>query len=198
MNKPIASIRPFRLLALLPAVLAACSSGPSAPRAVLDENTGVTINAVSAPLLFVRIHGDANSGARDYVTLVAAENDNAGKYTDLFLMYRWSISFHGMAPQPPQNAGRIVLEADGREIVLQPMPEIPVDLSRHEDLFVPEGDRVEKYAYLTNFDTMRAIAESHTLTLRLPQEPEAPDTPFALWRDGRPALNQLVNQLNGS
>jgi len=82
--------------------------------------------------------------------------------------------------------------------VLQPLDTIPVDLSRSKDLFVPEGERVVKYAYQINFDTMRAIAGSHELKLRLPQEPEEPDTPFTLWRDGRPALGQLVNQLNGS
>lgn len=178
--------------------LSGCATAPSAPHSVLDERTGVTINAVSAPLVFVRIHGDANTGARDYVTLVAAEQDNAGRYTDLFLMYRWSISFHGMAPEPAQNAGRLVLLADGHDIELQPLERIPVDISLAKALFVPEGDRVAKYAYHVSLETMRAVAASHELAVRLPQEPEEPQTPFTLWRDGRPALTQLVSQLSGS
>jgi hypothetical protein len=185
-------------LLLLALCVSGCSGTPSGPRSVLDERTGVTINAVSAPLVFVRIHGDANTGARDYVTLVAAEQDNAGKYTDLFLMYRWSITFHGMAPAPPPNAGQLLLQVDGRDMALQPLDRIPVDISLSKELFVPEGDRVAKYAYHVNLDTMRAVAESHQLAVRLPQEPEEPQTPFTLWRDGRPALTQLVSQLGGS
>lgn len=185
----------FVLLALC---ASGCSGTPSGPRSVLDERTGVTINAVSAPLVFVRIRGDANTGARDYVTLVAAEQDNAGKYTDLLLMYRWSITFHGMAPEPPQNAGQLVLLVDGRDIALQPLDRIPVDVSLGKELFVPEGDRVAKYAYHVNLETMRAVASSHELSVRLPLEPEEPQTPFTLWRDGRTALRQLVSQLSGS
>jgi hypothetical protein len=43
---------------------------------------------------------------------------------------------------------------------------------------------------------MRLIAMSHDLTVSLPDEPA--DAAFWLWRDGRPALAQLVKQLTGS
>ncbi len=165
---------------------------------MLDEHSGVTINAVSAPLVFGRIHRDSKSAARDYVTLVAAEQDNAGKYTQLFLMYRWSRSFGGQAPQPEQNAGTLVVVADGREILMEPLERIPIDPAHTKDLFLPASDLTAKYAYLTNFETMRAIANSHELLVKLPKEHDSPDTPFTLWEDGRAALAQLVNQLNGS
>jgi hypothetical protein len=187
-----------RSLLWLPLLLAACSTPPSASRAMLDEHSGVTINAVSAPLVFGRIHRDSKSAARDYVTLVAAEQDNAGKYTQLFLMYRWSRSFGGPAPQPEQNAGSLVVVADGREIRMEPLERIPIDLAHTKDLFLPASDLTAKYAYSTNFETMRAIANSHELLVKLPQEHDAPETPFLLWEDGRAALTQLVNQLNGS
>jgi hypothetical protein len=187
-----------RSLLLLPVVLAACSTPPTASRAVLDEHSGVTINAVSAPLVFGRIHRDTKSAARDYVTLVAAEQDNAGKYTQLFLMYRWSRSFGGQAPQPEQNAGTLVVVADGREFVMEPLDRMPIDLADTKDLFLPVSDLAAKYAYLTNFETMRAIASSHELIVKLPKEHDAPDTPFSLWEDGRAALAQLVSQLSGS
>ena len=195
MSSRVAFLRSFLLL--LPAVLVACATPPSDPHAVLDERSGVTLNAVSAPLLFYRIHGNPQSGARDYVTLVAVEQDNAGKYTQLFLMYRWSLSFNGYAPQPKQNTGRLVVVADGRELVMEPLDRIPIDLASSKDFFVP-NDQAVKYAYLTDFETMRDIAGSHELFVKLPQEEEAPETPFTLWRDGRAALAQLVNQLNGS
>jgi hypothetical protein len=187
-----------RSLLLLPVVLAACSTPPSAPRAILDEHSGLTINAVSAPLLFGRIHRDVKSAARDYVTLVAAEADNAGKYTQLFLMYRWSRSFDGQASQPEQNVGTLVVVADGREIVMEPLDRMPIDLGDNKDLFLPASYLTAKYAYLTNFETMRAIASSHELSVKLPKEHDAPDTPFSLLGDGRAALAQLVSQLNGS
>jgi len=187
-----------RSLLLLPVLLAACSTPPTTSRAILDERSGVTINAVSTPLVFGRIHPDVKLAARDYVTLVAAEQDNAGKYTQLFLMYRWSRSFGGEVRQPEQNAGTLVVVADGREIVMRPLDRIPIDLAHTRDLFMPASELTAKYAYLTNFETMRAIASSHELIVKLPQERDAPETPFALWDDGRAALAQLVNQLNGS
>lgn len=178
------------------AALAACSSGPGAPQSVLDENTGITINAVSEPLLFARVREDVGASTRDYITLVALESDNAGNYTQLLLLYRWSVSFKGRAAPPPGNSGRLVIQADGSEIELQPLDQIPIDLSRNKALFVPDGPDVRKYAYRTDFATMRRIASSHDLAVRLPQE--SPETPIPLWRDGRPALAQLVQQLNGS
>jgi hypothetical protein len=188
------------VLAILASVcasaLVSCSSGPGPPQSVLDENTGVTLNAVSEPMLFARVREDVGASTRDYVTLVAMEIDNAGKYTQLLLMYRWSVSFKGRATPPPQNSGRLVIEADDLKIELQPMGRMPVDLSRNKVLFVPGAPEVQKYAYLTDFATMRRIASSHDLAVRLPQEP--PDTPIPLWRDGRPALAQLIQQLNGS
>ena len=187
-----------RSVLLLPVVLAACSTPPSAPRAILDEHSGVTINAVSSPLVFGRIHRDVKSAARDYVTLVAAEEDNAGKYTQLFLMYRWSRSFDGQAPPPEQNAGTLVVIADGREIMMEPLERMPIDLADSKGLFLPASYLMAKYAYLTNFETMRAIASSHDLIVKLPKEHDAPDTPFSLLGDGRAALAQLVSQLSGS
>lgn len=180
----------------LAAALAACSSAPLAPQAVLDEHTGLTINAVAEPMLFARVRGDVATSTRDYVTVVAMESDNAGRFTQLLLMYRWSVSFKGRAAPPPENSGRLVIQLDGRELELNPLDRIPLDLSQNKALFVPDGPNVQKYAYLTDFDTMRAIASSHQLAVRLPQD--SPDTPLPLWRDGRTALMQLVQQLNGS
>lgn len=187
-----------RSLLLMCVVLAACSTPPSQSRAILDERSGVTVNVVSAPLVFGRINPNTKSATRDYVTLVAAEQDNAGKYTQLFLMYRWSRSFSGQAPQPEQNAGSLIVVADGREIRMEPLDRIPIDLAHSKDLFLPASDLTVKYAYLTNFETMRAIAESHDLIVKLSKEHDAPDTPFSLWDDGRVALAKFVNELNGS
>ncbi len=126
-----------RWLLLMSVVLAACSTPPDlvASQYPLDEHRSVPINVVSAGLVYGRINPNTKSGTRDYVTLVAAEEDNAGKYTQLFLMYRWSRSFSGQAPQPEQNAGSLIVVADGREIEMEPLDRIPIDLAHSKDLF---------------------------------------------------------------
>jgi hypothetical protein len=178
--------------------LAACATTPGStrePQSVLDERTGVTLNAVSEPIVFTRVQQNASSSVHEYVTLVALEKDNAGKYTQLLLMYRWSVSFKGPLSPPPENAGRLIIHCDDRDLELQPLEQIPVDLSL-KALMVPDGAYVRKYAYLTDFDTLRQIASSHELSVRLPQEDDS--MTMALSRDGRHALSQLVAQLNGS
>jgi hypothetical protein len=176
--------------------LAACSSAPSAPRAVLDEKTGVTINTVAKPLLFARVRTDISGFAHDYVMLVALESDNAGKYMQLFLLYRWPIAGGAEPQQSGQPGGELLIEADGHEIDLHALDRVPIGMTGSKQLFAPQGNDVATFAYRTDFETMRTIAMSHDLSVRMPQEP--PDMPFAIWQDGRAALAQLVNQLNGS
>jgi len=191
------SNRVLAILAIVELALAACSSTSTAlaPKAVLDEHTGLTINAVSEPIVFARVEQNAVSSVHDYVTLVALEKDNAGKYTQLLLMYRWSVAFKGSWGPPPDNAGRLIVHTDSRDLELQPLDQVPVDLSL-KALMVPEGVYVRKYAYLTDFAMLREIAASHELAARLPQEQDS--SPLPLFRDGRAALSQLIQQLNGS
>jgi hypothetical protein len=176
-------------------VVSGCASAPSTPRALLDERTGITLSAVSKPMVFVRAQDSLDASIRQYVTLVALEKDNGGQYTQLLLMYRWNASFKGRAAPAPDHAGRLIIQIDGQDIELQPLDQIPVDLSQ-KALMAPEDANVPKYAYLTDFAMLRRIASSHELAVRLPQEPDS--SPFPLWRDGRPALEQLIQQLNGS
>jgi hypothetical protein len=187
----------FALSALVPMslllTLAACSSVPPAPHPLLDEKTGITMTVVAAPMLFARVRNVASASGHDYVTLVTLENDNAGKYTELLLMYRWSIS---LPAAPGDSSGRLVIQADGRAIEMQPLERVPIDLSRSKELFVPQDVDPVIHAYSIDFETMRLIAMSHDLTVSLPDEPAG--AAFWLWRDGRPALAQLVQQLTGS
>jgi hypothetical protein len=187
----------YALSALVPMsvllVLAACSSVPPAPHPLLDEKTGVTMTVVASPMLFARVRNVASASGHDYVTLVTLEDDNAGKYTELLLMYRWSVS---SPPPPADSTGRLLIQADGHAIEMQPLERIPVDLSRSKELFMPQNVDAVIHAYTIDFQTMRLLASSHDLTVSLPDE--AADATFWLWRDGRPALAQLVQQLTGS
>jgi hypothetical protein len=185
----------FALAAWLLA-FAGCSSVPPVPQSLLEEKTGATITVVSAPISFARVSNDPGASARDYVTLVAVEQDVAGKYTQMFLLHRWSTSIRGAPPTPPSavSAGTLLIRADEREIALQALEQIPIDLSAREQLFMPYSPDAITRAYVTDFATMRLIASSHDLSVHLPQEPV--DGPFLMWRDGRPALEQFLKELN--
>jgi len=181
------------------AFLAACSDVPPGPHNLLDEHTGVTLSVVGAPTLFARVHREAVGPVRDYLTLVAVQKDNAGKYTELLLLYRWSAFYQGAqgaSPATAPSAERLLIEVDGQSIELQALDRVPTDIPRPKDLFVPETSDVAMNAYLTDFETLKRIAMSHQLLIRLPQDPL--DAPFSVWRDGRPALAQFVKEWSGS
>jgi hypothetical protein len=194
---PMASRHPLGILFSFTTLLAvaACSSLPPSPRELLDEHTGATVTVVGAPILFALERHGAPASAHDYLTLVAVQNDDAGKYTELLLMYRWS-AFFGPVPAPPeQSTGELLIDIDGQAIRLQPLERLPPGLPRPKELFVPDTTDAAMRAYVTDLQTMTRIAMSHELTVRLPQE--SLDAPFTLWRDGRPALAQFVKQLSG-
>jgi hypothetical protein len=180
------------------ATSAACSSLPPSPRNLLDEHTGMTVSVAGAPTLFARLRSEpavpAQNPVHDYLTLVAIQKDEAGKYTELLLLYRWSALFGSASDATQQSAGTLLIEVDGLSIELQPMQRVPTDLPRPKDLFLPDTTGVALSAYVTDFQTLKQIATSHQLLIRLPQEPV--DAPYLLWRDGRPALAQFVKELS--
>jgi hypothetical protein len=187
------ALKPFLSFAMLVAV-AACSSVSPGPRDLLDEHTGVTVTVVGAPITFARQPNFQPS--QDFLTLVAIQKDDAGKFTDLLLLYRWSADFGPVSSSPEDNGGKLLIEIDGRSIELQPLPRLPAGLPKPKDLYVPQTTEAAMRAYVTDLETMRRIATSHDLDLRLPQE--SISDPFKLWGDSRPALAQFVKQLSGS
>jgi len=186
------ALRGFLWFAMLVAV-AACSSMPPNPRDLLDEHTGATVTVVGAPITFaLQPDGKSSDG---FLTLVAIQKDDTGKYTELLLLYRWSVFFGSVSSSPQDSAGELRVEIDGHSIDLQPLQRLPAGLPSPKDLFVPDTTEAALRAYVTDLETMRLIAASHELTVRLPQE--SPSGPFVLWHDGRPALAQFVKQLTG-
>jgi hypothetical protein len=196
-------LRGFLWFTMLAAV-AACSSLPPSPRDLLDEHTGATVTVVGAPITFAREpegqssarQPDANGqSSHDFLTLVAIQKDDDGKYTQVLLLYRWSEFFDPVSSSPEESAGGLIIEIDGRSIELQPLPRLPAGLPSPKDLFVPDTTEAAMHAYATDLETMRLIAASHALAVRLPQESLSGS--YNLWRDGRPALAQFVKQLSG-
>ena len=181
------------LLCTMLAATAACSSLPPSPRDLLDDRTGITVSVVGAPIEFA--HEPEGGSAHDFLTLVATQRDEDGKYATLLLLYRWSV-FFGAAPfSSAAGSGDLLIDVDGHSIDLQPLPRLPVGLPQAKDLFVPDTKEGAMRAYATDLDTLRLIATGHELTVRLPKE--FPVGSYTLWHDGRPALDQFVKHLSG-
>ena len=186
------SIRVALILALT--TLAACNGiRPAATsHEMLDEQTGSMVSTVDRPLVFARERIDVAAHARDYATLVAVELDQSGTNNDFLLLYRWSTVDRRMSPPPEAEAGALQILADGRTIDLAPLERAPLDLSRRKELHLPEHGDVVARGYKVEVGTLRYIATSRELTLRMPQEKL--DSPFTIFEDGRKSLGRFVQR----
>ena len=176
------------------AAMAACSSLPTAPRDLVDDRTGITVSVVGAPIELER--APSGAAAHDFLTLVAVQQDDDGKYTALMLLYRWTVYYGGAAFLPESGSGELLIDVDGQSIDLQPLPRLPAGLPSAKDLFVPDTSESAMRAYVTDLATLRRIASSRELIVRLPRE--TPQGSFTPWHDGRPQLEQFVRHLSGS
>jgi hypothetical protein len=120
------------------------------------------------------------------------EVDISGKYSDYLLLYRWSTVDPRMSPPPALSQGELKILAEGREVDLKPLEHLPVSLSRRKQLHVPDQGAVIAHAYKVDAATLRFIATSRELTVRMPQEQL--DMPFKIWEDGRMALSQFAGR----
>jgi hypothetical protein len=182
-------------LILLLAALVSCASQPATPaQEIFDEQTATTLSVVGKPLVFARERTDVEAHARDYVTLVAAEIDRSGQYSEFLLLYRWSTVDPRMSPPPQSGEGALRILADGRAIDLQPLERLPISLKQGRALHVPAHGDIVPRAYNVDAALLRFIAGSRELTVRMPQEQL--NMPFALWEDGRSALAKFVHSVD--
>jgi hypothetical protein len=175
--------------------LAGCvDSQPPTPltQEILDEQSGNTLLVVAAPLEFARERTDVAAHARDYATLVAVEIDSAGTYSDYLLVFRWSTVDPRMSPPPGPEQGLLRILADGRDFELEPLAQLPISLAKRRELHMPPHAEVVAHAYPADAATLRYLASSRTLAVRLPQE--RLEAPFALWGDGRAALRDFLGR----
>ena len=173
--------------------ISACQSVPdTGPRELLDERTGATLTVVSKPVIFARIRTDVAANARDYVHLVAAETNRSGRYSSYLIVYYWSTVDRRMSALPDKSAGKLVLQADGREINLTPLSPMPAAFQNRTDLHAPRAAEALNWVYDVALPTMLYIAESSEVSLRLPDE--SLPVPFVIWSDGRPALREFAQR----
>ncbi len=162
----------------------------SASAEIVDEQTGSTLSVVAKPLVFARERTDVAAHARDYATIVALELDQSGKYAYNLLLYRWSTVDRRMSPPPEDNVGKLQILAEGRTIELAPLERLPIGLAKRKELHTPERGDIVTHAYAIDIATLKFIANSGVLSVRMPQETF--DSPFALWEDGRKELQQFL------
>lgn len=184
------------LMAVALTLSTACiSHRPAATREILDQESGNTLFVATKPLVFARERSDVAAHARDYVMLLAVAVNESGRYREYLLLHRWSTVDRRMLPPVDPNAGELRVLADGRMIDLVPLESIPISLSSRKEFHALNHGDVITHAYAIDLPTLRYIAASRTLVVRLPRE--SLDTPFALWRDGRPDLSQFVMAQGG-
>jgi hypothetical protein len=180
-------------LILALAALPACTSTPNAgSHEILDEQSGNTVLVVARPLVFARERTDVAAHARDYATLVAAELDESGKYSDYLLLYRWSTVDRRMSAPPAADLGNLRILAEGRAIELAPLERLPVGLSQRRELHVPDHADVVAHAYHIDVPTLRFIAGARDIVVFMPEETLG--TPFKLWEDGRRSLDKFLQR----
>ena len=188
-----------RYRTLLVSLLLLCAGcvRPSPPdsRTILDSQSGNTLLLVAHPLIFARERSDVAAYARDYATVVAVELDKAGHYSDYLLLYRWSTVDKRMSAPPQASSGALQIEADDRTIILPALEQLPIAVADADALhFPPHADAVT-YAYDIDLATLRFIALSRHIQLRMPRD--RLQTPFGLWADGRASLAQFVRAEGG-
>jgi hypothetical protein len=174
-------------------LLCACaSSGPAHSKAVLDESSGLSFIVVQRPMVFARARSDVAANARDYLTLVAAEEDRSGKYTRWLIVHRWSTVDPRMQHDPGQNPSQLRIIADDRELTLRRAEPDPAILARRDLLFAPHGSGAQSAAYPVDEATLRYIAFSRLLLLRVGDDTALPA--YSVWADGRDALRSLLSE----
>jgi hypothetical protein len=185
----------FAVTAALITIAAGCTALPApAPSQFLDERTGVTLSVVDAPLVLARERRDIAANARDYLTLVAAERDLAGRRQLILLVHRWSTIDTRVGASDDDDSTRLTLLADGRDIHLTPVAgQLPVEFTQNERLLRPPVDKVVTLAFQTDIATLRYVVSSRQLSASF--DAAKATLPYTMWRDGRESLRQLLDSV---
>lgn len=180
------------LLALLFSV-AGCTSLPEPESiTILDEATGVSIRRVASPIVLARDRREVAANARDYLTLVAVESNQAGRRQLALLVYRWSTIDKRMDAAVDAAARDLLLVSDGRDVLLRPFPgELPTELRPRAALLQPDVAEVSATAYGVDAATLRLLVEGRELAAAFRGVSGARS--YRIWRDGRLALRRFID-----
>jgi len=158
---------------------------------LFDDSTGTTLIVVRQPIVLARARTDVAANARDYLTLVAVQDDRSGKYTSRLLVHRWSTVDPRLVPEDATMPLQLRLFADGRELTFQPIDPMPTVLQRADGLFRPKRAVSRSAAYAVDIATLRYLGMAQVLSARFADD--ALPSSYAMWQDGRAALQALVH-----
>jgi hypothetical protein len=179
-------------LLLLPS-LAACASLPEPhPVEFFDEQSAVTLTVVDAPWLLARERRDIAANARDYLTLVAAERNQAGQYTLALVVHNWSTIDARVNDDLAPESAPLVLVADGRDFRPARLATLPREFAgRSGRLWEPDVSRYATLAFAIDAATLRFLASSIDVYAYF----DAPGgaAPYREWRDGRAPMLRLID-----
>lgn len=175
---------------------AGCVTPPLEPRATLDPRTGVSLTVVDQPLVLARERRDVAVQARDYLTLVAAEINESGRRRLVWAVHQWSTIDSRATESRPTPGAPLLLIADGRDMRLIPLSEGPFSAYTGNPALLPPDDAdVTTTLYPADTGMLDFIAASHDVAATFPES--RLNLPYVLWRDGRPAIRRLLQQLDG-
>lgn len=182
------------LLGLLGLAVGGCAAVEPGARQLLDERTGASWVLAEEPLVLARERRDLAVQARDYLTLLAVEANESGRRRLLLVVHQWS-TIDARTRGGLGGVGPLLLVADGRDLLLNPAADSGSrTLTEAARFGRPEDAEVVTTLYPIDADTLRYLATSQTLRAALPQG--QPPLPYALWRDGRPALLRLLTAID--
>jgi hypothetical protein len=183
-NMPSAARRLASLALLL--TLVACAAAPQRPSEYLDETTGATITSVDVPLVFARARPELAYGARDYVTLAAANVNRTGHVEQVLLGYVWSTIDPRLRHDPEPARQTLIIVADDRVIELSNDKRTAQEVGIAHFIAEPPGSNATQSVFPTDIPTLRFLAAARRLRLSIRNG--ADPRPFDLWGDGRGAL----------
>lgn len=148
---------------------------------------------VDEPLVFARERRDAAAQARDYLTIVAAQFNEAGERRLVLVVHQWSTIDQRSARSP--SGSMLILVADGRDFHLAPLPgEFFARHAKNRSLRPPDDTDVITTFYATDAAMIGYLGGSAHLTASYS---DGFALPFSLWRDGRAALLRMAALVSG-
>jgi hypothetical protein len=173
----------------LAALLAAGCAATSQPREheYLDENTAATVTVGHDTLVFARERPELAVNARDYLTVVPVDVNRAGKHAVYLFGYAWStIDKRGVDETP----GAYEIVADDRSIGLALAPGGTRELGIGTAPLPPPSRTAVPVVAATSREILRFIVAA--TDVRVLRTRDGLVARFALWHDGRPALDEFL------
>ncbi len=171
-----------RILALVAAVLAACSGGM--PLTQLDERTGVTLTRGAEPLVFARTEPRYSRSARDYVYVGPVETNRQGVreyYLWIGVATTLDRGFFAPAVEAPRS---LYVSANGEpmEFPLRPWREL-VATSMQRPVYATAVELDEELAARVTLQQLQLLDSGRLESIAIDLPDQGAPRAYARWQD---------------